>query len=426
VSLFDLDHWQEIFQTLRRNKLRTFLTACGVFWGVFMLLVMLGMARGLEKAVESDFKLFAFNTVFVWGQQTGKPFAGRQPGRQVQFTLDDLQAVRRIEGVELALSRNFFGGRFGGRGGVSRGDKTGSFGVTAEEPDYLRLEALEMKRGRFINPVDLAEGRKVAVIGPRVVETLFGPDEQPIGQTININRMIFEVVGVYHTAEASGPRGDFFAGRVFVPSTTFARAFATGNKIGAMAVLVGDRASTEVEADVRALLKARHRIHPEDERAIGGFNREKEFRKLANLFLAIRGLSWFVGVLTLLAGAIGVSNIMMIAVAERTREIGIRKAIGATPLSIMSQIVLESTVLTALAGYLAVVAGVGVLEIVAHIVNSLPQGGGGGPRMFAAPEIELGKALLAAGVLTFAGALAGLAPARAAVAVRPVEALAHE
>jgi putative ABC transport system permease protein len=425
MSLLDLDHWQEIFQTLRRNKLRTFLTACGVFWGVFMLLVMLGMARGLEKAVEADFKVFAFNTVFVWGQQTGKPFAGRQPGRQVQFTLDDLQAARRVEGVELALSRNFFGGRFGGRGGVSRGEKTGNFGVTAEEPDYLRLEPLEIRKGRFINPVDLAEGRKVAVIGPRVVETLFTPEEDPIGQNLMINRMMFEVVGVYHTADASGPRGDFFAGRVFVPSTTFARAFATGNKIGAMALLVGGgRPSVDVETDVRAILRARHRIHPDDERALGGFNREKEFRKLSNLFLAIRSLSWFVGVLTLLAGAIGVSNIMMIAVAERTREIGIRKAIGATPFSIMSQIVLESTVLTALAGYLAVVAGVGVLEIVARIVESLPKCAG--PRLFAAPEIELGKALLAAGVLTVAGALAGLAPARAAVAVRPVEALAHE
>ena len=194
-----------------------------------------------------------------------------------------------------------------------------------------------------------------------------------------------------------------------------------------MAVLVGGgRPSVDVEADVRALLKARHRIHPDDERALGGFNREKEFRKLSNLFLAIRSLSWFVGVLTLLAGAIGVSNIMMIAVAERTREIGIRKAIGATPLSIMSQIVLESTVLTG--------------------AGRLPGGGGrgggagdrrphrrvdagrraGGPRLFAAPEVELGKAVLAAAVLTVAGALAGLAPARAAVAVRPVEALAHE
>jgi putative ABC transport system permease protein len=426
MSLLDLDHWQEILQTLRRNKLRTFLTACGVFWGVFMLLVMLGFARGLEKAVESDFKLFAFNTVFVWGQQTQKAYAGRQPGRQVQLTMEDLEAVRRIEGVELGLARNFFGGRFGGRGGaVTRGDKSGSFGVTAEEPEYLRLEALEMKRGRFLNPIDINDARKVAVIGPRVVETLFAPDEDPLGKSLKVGRMAFDVVGVYHTEETSGPRGDFFAGRIFVPRTTFARAFASGNKIGAMALLVAPgRPSVDVEEDVRKVLKARHRIDPTDTRALGGFNREKEFRKLTNLFFAIRTLSWFVGVLTLLAGAIGVSNIMMIAVSERTREIGIRKAIGATPATIMTQIVAESTVLTALAGYLAVVAGVGVLEVVARIVESLPRGEE--PRLFAAPEIELGKTLLAALVLTVAGALAGLAPARAAVAVKPVEALAHE
>jgi putative ABC transport system permease protein len=425
MALLDLDHFHEILQTLRRNKLRTFLTACGVFWGVFMLLVMLGFARGLEKAIETDFKLFAFNTVFVWGQQTSKAHAGRQPGRLVQLTLDDVEAVRRIEGVDLVLARNFLGGRFGGRSVVSRGDKSQSFAVTAEEPEYLRLEALEMQSGRFINPIDLKEGRKVAVVGPRVVEVLFGTGKDPVGQTIVINRMIFEVVGVYYTAEASGPRGEFFAGRVFVPRTTFARAFASGNRIGALAVLVdAERPSIDVEADVRALLRSRHRIHPGDERALGGFNREKEFRKLSNLFFAIRSLSWFVGVLTLLAGAIGVSNIMMIAVSERTREIGIRKAVGATPLRIMSQIVAESTILTALAGYLAVVAGVGVLEIVGKIVEAMPKGEG--PRLFAPPEIELGKAVLAAVVLTAAGALAGLAPARAAVAVRPVEALAHE
>ena len=427
MSLLDLDHWHEVLQTLRRNKLRTFLTACGVFWGVFMLLVMLGFARGLEKAIEQDFKLFAFNSVFVWGQQTQKPYMGRSPGRRVQLTLEDLEAVRRIEGVELVLARNFLGGRpgMGGGGLVSRGDKSGSFAVSAEEPDYLRMEPMEMRTGRFLNPVDIEQGRKVAVIGPRVAETLFAPSEQPIGQHLFINRMVFEVVGVYHTSETSGPRGDFFAGRVFVPRTTFSRAFASGNRIGAMALLIDSRRpSTDVEDEVRTVLRARQRIDPTDARALGSFNREKEFRKLSNLFFAIRSMSWFVGVLTLLAGAIGVSNIMMIAVAERTREIGIRKAIGATPATIMLQIIAESTLLTALAGYLAVVCGVGVLEVVARIVESLPRGAE--PRMFAPPEIELGKALLAAAVLTVAGALAGLAPARAAVAVRPVEALAHE
>jgi putative ABC transport system permease protein len=427
VSVLDFDHWQEIMQTLRRNRLRTFLTACGVFWGVFMLLVVLGFARGLEKAVEQDFKLFALNSVFVWGQQTQKPYEGRKPGRRIQLTLEDLEAVRRVEGVQLALARNFLGGRpgMGGGGVVSRGEKSGSYAVSAEEPDYLQMEPMEMRIGRFLNPVDIQHARKVAVIGPRVAETLFAADESPIGQTVLINRMIFEVVGVYHTSETSGPRGDFFAGRVFVPRTTFARAFSTGNRIGAMALLIDEhRPSTEVEEEVRTVLRARQHVDPTDSRALGSFNREKEFRKLANLFFAIRSMGWFVGVLTLLAGAIGVSNIMMIAVSERTREIGIRKAIGATPATIMAQIILESTVLTALAGYLAVVCGVGLLEVVARIVESLPRGEG--PRLFAAPEVELGKALAAAAVLTIAGALAGLAPARAAVAVRPVEALAHE
>jgi putative ABC transport system permease protein len=210
-----------------------------------------------------------------------------------------------------------------------------------------------------------------------------------------------------------------------VPRTTYARTFATANRIQNMAILVNaKRSSVEVEQDVRAALKARHRIHPDDEQALGSFNRDKESKKISNLFLGISGLTWIVGVLTLLAGAIGVSNIMMIAVAERTREIGIRKAIGATPFTIMVQIVKEAVVLTALAGYLGLVAGVGVLEVAAGIVERMPKGQG--PSFFSSPEIDLGKAVVAAVVLTLAGALAGLAPARSAVAVRPVEALAHE
>jgi putative ABC transport system permease protein len=424
MSIFDPDHWHEILQSLRRNRLRTFLTACGVFWGVFMLVVMLGFGRGLEKAVEQDFGLWAYNTVLIWGQQTSKPYAGRQPGRRVQLTLDDLEAVRQVEGVDLVLPRNYLGG-WGARSKVSRREKSQSFGVSGETPEYRRLEALLVEHGRFINPTDLQEHRKVAVIGSRVREMFFDPDEDPIGQTIAIGTTSFQVVGVYHTP-ASGSRGDWFNGRVFVPRTTFARTFGTGDRISSLALLVGDRRpSVEVEAEIRALLKARHRVHPDDPRGFGGFNRDKEFRKIANLFFAIKALSWTVGVLTLLAGAIGVSNIMMIAVAERTREIGIRKAVGATPLSIMGQIVAEATLLTALAGYLGLVAAVGVLEVAARIVDALPVAAQG-PRFFASPELDLSKAVAAAAVLTVAGALAGLAPARAAVAVRPTLALAHE
>ena len=421
-----LGHLAEILQTLRRNRLRTFLTAFGIFWGVFMLLVMLGFGRGLEKAIEEDFKVFAINSFFIVPQQTSKPHAGLSPGRQVRFTTEDVAAVGAVRGVMLALGRQFMGGGgFGGAGLATRGDRSASFPVTAEDPAYLHFEPLEIQRGRFLNPLDLAERRKVAVIGPRVQKALFDPGEDPIGQEISVGGTVYTVIGVYHSADAGGPRGDFFAGRIFLPRTTFALVYATGKQVGAIAALLdGARPSAEVEADVRALLKARHRIHPEDERGLRTFNREKEFRKIQNLFVAISGLSWFVGIMTLLAGAIGVSNIMMIAVAERTREIGIRKAIGATPFSLMAQIIAEATLLTALAGYLGIVAGVGVLELAARVVERLPASSG--PRLFAAPEIELGRALLAAALLVVAGAIAGLFPARAAVAVRPVEALAHE
>jgi putative ABC transport system permease protein len=422
--VFDLDHWHEILQSLRRNRLRTLLTACGVFWGVFMLVVMLGFARGLQKGVEGDFALFNINTVFVWGQQTGMPYAGRQPGRQVQLTVEDAERARKVDGVALVLPRNFLGG-MGGSTVVTRREKSQSFGVSGEEQEYLRLEPLEMGSGRFLNPGDLTEGRKVAVVGRRVVSTLFADGAEPVGATVAINGISFQIVGVYRTDE-SGPRGDWLAGRIFVPRTTFVRTFAQGNRIGGMALLMnGDRPSTEVEEDVRTVLRARHHIHPADLRALGSFNREKEFRKVDNLFLAIKAVGWFVGLLTLLAGALGVSNIMMIVVAERTREIGIRKAVGATPWSVVSQIVAEATVLTALAGYLGLVAGVGVLELVAAIMRGLPASGDG-PRMMAPPEVEVGKAVLAAVVLTVAGAVAGLAPARAAVAIRPVDALAHD
>jgi putative ABC transport system permease protein len=422
--VFDLDHWHEILQSLRRNRLRTLLTACGVFWGVFMLVVMLGFAGGLQKGVEGDFSLFNIDTVFVWGQQTGMPYAGRQPGRPVQLTVEDAERVRKVEGVAVVLPRNFLGGMAGGTV-VTRREKSQSFVVSGEEQDYLRLEPLDIARGRFLNPADLVERRKVAVIGRRVVSILFDDGAEPLGARISINGISFQVVGLYQ-ADESGPRGDWLAGRVFIPRTTFVRTFAQGNRIGGMALLMsGTRPSTEVEEEVRRVLRGRHQIHPDDVRALGSFNREKEFRKVDSLFLAIKAVGWFVGLLTLLAGALGVSNIMMIVVAERTREIGIRKAVGATPLSVITQIVAESTVLTALAGYVGLVAGVGVLELVATIMRGLPASGDG-PRMMAPPEVELSKAVLAAVVLTVAGAAAGLAPARAAVAIRPVDALAHE
>jgi putative ABC transport system permease protein len=422
---FDLDQWQEVFQSLRRNRLRTVLTACGVFWGVLMLVVMLGFARGLEGAVTRDFANWAPNAIFVWGQRTSKPYAGQGRGREVSITDDDAEyVVKRIAGIERVVPRNMVGGRFGAANTVTRKDRSETFSVSGEMPAYLHLERMDLVLGRFINDWDISDHRKVAVIGDHVREVMFAPAENPIGQSLRIGNVDYTVAGVYKSPNTGG-RADWVNGRVFIPRTTFARSFNTGNRIGNLAILIAsDRSSADIEQEVRVALKRRHHVHPDDPQALGSFNREKEFRKISNLFLGISALTWVVGVLTLCAGAIGVSNIMMIAVTERTREIGIRKAVGATPLSIVLQIVTEAVVLTSLSGYLGLFAGVAALELAGHIVDAMPRGQG--PSLFSRPQIDLGKAIFAAVVLTVAGALAGLAPARRAVSVRPIEALAHE
>ena len=419
-----LDHLGEVFQTLRRNRLRTFLTACGVFWGVFMLVVMLGFGRGLENGATQGFGSWAMNTFGMWGEQTSKPFAGRSPGRDIYLTIEDAEAVAsKVPGVQLVLPRVFGGGRFAGNR-VSRKDKTESFNVSGESSQYLAVEALDIESGRFLNATDEQEARKVAVIGTRVVEVLFEKHEDPIGATILVGKAPVTVVGVHKTS-MSGRRAEWANGRVFMPRTTVALIYGRGPRINQLTVLVEpSQDAVAVASATKALLRARHNVHPEDERAFGDWNRAQAFAKVNVLFTGIAALTWFVGVLTLLAGAMGVSNIMMIAVAERTREIGIRKALGATPLSIMSQVISEATVLTGLAGYLGLFAGVAIVEGTARLMAAMPPGQG--PGFFGQPEVNLAVAVLAAVVLTVAGALAGLAPARSAVSIRPVEALAHE
>jgi putative ABC transport system permease protein len=420
-----LDHWQEVFQTLRRNRLRTFLTACGVFWGVFMLVVMLGAARGLENGATGGFGTFALNTVFVWGDETSKPYAGYQAGRRLQFTVDDAEAVRGVPGVEVVSPRNMMRGRWGGASAVRRKDKAESFGMWGVDHDFNRLETLDIEAGRFIDPDDVRQARKVAVIGSRVREVMFDPSENPIGGTLQVGASEITVVGVYRSPLA-GRQGEWANSRMFLPRTVFSRMNGRSpHLIDDLAILVAaNESAVDVEADVKSLLRRRLKVHPDDRSAPGSFNRAANFAKVRRLFWGIAALTWVVGTLTLLAGAIGVSNIMMIAVAERTREIGIRKAIGATPASITAQILTEATVLTGLSGYLGLVAGIGVVELAGKILARIPVGKG--PSFFGRPEVDLSVAVTAALVLTAAGALAGLAPARSAVAVRPVEALAHE
>jgi putative ABC transport system permease protein len=420
--MFDLDQMHEVFQSLRRNKLRTLLTGLGVFWAVLMLIVMLGFARGLEAGAARNFGSWARNSCGFWAHSTTKPFAGHQAGRRILFAPDDVPALERVPGVQLVVARHALGG-WGTPSRVTYKGKGDSFSIWGDEPAYQRIEALQLQAGRFLNEADMLEARKIAVIGPRVAEALYAPGQDPIGTRILINNVEVTVVGVYAAPQGGGNR--WLSGRVFMPRTALLRAFGLGMRFASVAMLIDDsRDAVAIEEDVKALLKRRHRIAPSDPGGFGSFNVAREFGRVQTLFFGIAALAWVVGALTLLAGAIAVGNIMVIAVSERTREIGVRKSLGATPARIMMQVVTEAVLLTGLAGYLGLVAGVGVLEIAGRLVvaSAKPDE----PGFFGAPELDFGRAVIAATLLTVAGTLAGLWPARVAASVKPVEALAHE
>jgi putative ABC transport system permease protein len=419
--LFDLDHWQEIKTALLRNRLRTGLTAFGIFWGMFLLMVMLGSGTGLRNGVMRGFAGSATNSFFVWTQRTQKPWAGMPAGRNLNLTNADVQAIRdKVGEVAVVAPRNQLGGFMGGNN-VTRRQKAGAFSVMGDYPEILRIQSLRLETGRFLSPLDMEETRKVAVIGTRVREVLFEPEEDPIGESIVINGVYFQVIGVFRSSQ-SGEEADRDAQTIFAPFTTFQRAFNFGDRVGWLAVISQpDVPASFAEEKVLSLLKSRHKVAPDDLRAFGHFNLEEEYEKIRGLFRGIRILVWLMGVGTLAAGAIGVSNIMMIIVKERTKEIGIRRAVGAKPSAVVGQIVFEAVILTGFAGYLGMVAGIALMEAVG---NLLPEGDG--TRMFTNPDVGVGDAFQALAVLVASGVLAGLAPAQRALQVSPVVALRSE
>jgi putative ABC transport system permease protein len=420
LAFFDLDHWQEIKSALLRNKMRTALTAFGVFWGIFLLMVMLGSGEGLRKGVMRGFSGSATNSFFLWTQRTQKAYAGMPPGRQIQLTNADVQAIRdKVPEAEVVAPRNQLGG-FQGGNNVTRGRKAGAFSVMGDQPEILRIQSLKLDSGRFLNAIDLEGSRKVAVIGKRVEEVLFARGERSVGDAIEIGGVWFQVVGVFKSTQ-SGERGDREMQTNYVPFTTFQRSFNKGDKVGWLAVISKpDVPASTAEEKTLALLRSRHKVAPDDLRAFGHFNLEEEFRKVQGLFTGIRILVWLVGVGTLAAGVIGVSNIMLIIVKERTKEIGIRRAIGAKPSAIVGQIVSEAVILTAAAGYLGLVAGIALVTLIARLI---PQDGTG---MFTSPDVAVGQALKALAILIAAGVLAGLTPAQRALAISPTVALRSE
>ena len=417
--MFDLDKWKEIWATLRSNRLRTFLTAFGVFWGILMLMAMLGFGSAIQSGSKRQMKGMATNLLFCWGQQTTESYDGLPPGRGVRFDTDDIEILRRLPSIEWLAPRLQLGG-WQNNFTVSHDSKNGTFTVMADYPELKNIIAFEYDAGRFINERDIKESRKVVVIGKAVREQLFEPDENPIGKYIKISGVYFEVVGLTRTLR-SGGQGERDANSLFVPFTTLRTSFNMGNRVGFFAMTAkpgtdGD----ELERQVKEALRRHHRIAPWDDLAIGSFNMFIMFGKFQTFFLVLSIVSWVVGGATLLAGVIGVSNIMLITVKERTKEIGVRKALGATPLSIVSMVMKESIVLTIIAGLLGVAAGVGLLAGAEAVFNAMPDSPLG------PPNIGLSTVMIAMGILVAAGALAGIMPASHAASIKPIEALRAE
>ena len=422
MFLFDRDKWTEIMQALGKNKLRTFFTAFGVFWGIFMLVIMLGSGKGLHNGVSEGMGDMATNACFMWTQPTTVSFKGFPRGRHYNFNNDDTKALRdNIPELEFIAPRlQVFAAE--GNNNVVRGERTAAFKIQGDYPDMNEIDPVNILAGRFINSNDIRNKRKVVVIGISVKDEMFDKNENPIGEYLRIRGVYFRVVGVY-SSKKNDRQAENENQEIFMPFTTLQQTYNMGNVVGWYSMTAYKQfPASEVLEKAKKLMRERHSISPDDERAIGSFNVENEFNKMENLFTGINGLIWIVGIGTLLAGVIGVSNIMLIVVKETTKEIDIQRANRATPLAIQTQIVLDSVFLTALAGYIGLVLGVGVLELINYLLVSF----GASTEMFTRPEVDFNKATTALAVLIVSGAFAGLIPARRATQIKPIDALRDE
>jgi putative ABC transport system permease protein len=420
--MIDVEKWREIFSTLGRHKLRTTLTAFGVFWGIFMLTVLLGAGKGLENGVDTGFPRVT-NLVWLWSQgSTQIPYQGMPIGRFVRFEPGDIEAIRKnVPTVGVLQGQNNVGVWGGSPPYTVHKSKNGAFSVQGGFEGVEDFNSMRILEGRSINGLDVRERRKVALIGQRVRDQLFLPGEPVIGAQVTINGISFDVIGVFRSLSNGQQQQE--EERIYLPNDTLRYAFNQVGSIGNMVFTPREGVHARVaEADVKKYLAQLKRVSPDDKGVFGSFNLQDEHDKVQGLFTGIRVFSWIVAVGTILAGAIGVGNIMLIVVKERVREIGLRKALGATPASIVAMIIQESLFLTAIAGYSGLVVGAVLLEGVAKMLEA----SGGKAGFFGPPELEFGTAMVALAVLILAGLLASLMPAAKAAAVNPIIALQDE
>ena len=411
--LFDSDTWQEIYGSIRKNKVRTGITIIGVLWGIFLLVVLLGAARGLENSFNKAFGNFATNSVFVWTQSTDTPFKGFQKGRRFRLNMKDIQVLKSeyADEIKLLAPRNQTMNL------IVKDFKSGSFKVSGDFPVLDQIQKKKLIYGRFLNQNDITSSAKVTVISEDIYKQFFEKDEMPIGQNIKINSINYKVIGVYEASNTANIDGD----TAYIPFSTYKKVYNTANNIDWMMITANEGIDIEqMESDVLLTLKNLHKVHPEDERAFGSFNLGKEIAKFTGFLTGMQFLTWFVGIATLIAGVFAIGNILLITVKERTKEIGIRRALGATPKSIRQQIILESVFLTTVAGMVGIIMGATVLMIIDILF------GQGEDATLVNPTVNIPIILAAFTALVVLGTLIGLIPAHMATVVKPIEALREE
>jgi putative ABC transport system permease protein len=420
--MFDIDKWQEIFATIKKNKMRTFLTGFSVAWGIFMLMVLLGSGNGLSNGVGENFMKDAVNAMWIWTGETSIPYQGLKEGRQIQFRNDDREMVANMPGVEAISGRYWLSNTQ-----LSYENEYGSYSVITCHPDLLTVEQLIIDKGRFINQMDINDARKSVVLGAEIYEAFF-KGKDAIGEYIKINNVPFKVVGVSREPGSSRNRN------AYIPVSTAQRVFNGSNKLHNLALTISGTTldeSQKIEDQIRNTLARRHNFDPKDENAMGLYNKLENYIETMKIFQAIKIFIWIIGIGTLIAGIVGVSNIMLIIVKERTKEIGIRKAIGASPSSVVGLVLLEAILITTVAGYIGLVLGTGLMEGINSIVEqqyaaSAATNGGSGETIFRNPTVDLGVAMSATILLIVAGAVAGYIPAKRAARIKPIEALRDE
>ncbi|MFT5216744.1 MAG: putative ABC transport system permease protein [Glaciecola sp.] len=410
--LFDRDTWQEVYDSLTKNKLRSILTMVGVWWGILLLIGLLGAARGIENTFNRLFGDFATNSIFVIGGTTSMPFKGFQEGKRVRLTLSDTKKItENIEGIEFVVPRN------SNQALVVRNFLSGTFSISGDFPLLDKVQKKKLLNGRFINQTDIDDKRKVTVISEDIYKQLFEKDEKAIGELVKINNINFTVIGVFDVGNMNmGPSDD-----MHIPFTTFQQIYNQGENIGFL-MITGKPESdiVQIEKDVQLLIKNVHNIHPEDNRALRGFNLGKEFAKITGFLTGMQFLTWFVGLATLIAGVFAIGNILLITVKERTKEIGVRRALGATPFEIKRQIVVEAVFITLVAGLFGILSGGWIL------IGLDYKFGQGADATLVNASVSIGIVFVALLILVTLGTLIGLIPAFKATSVKPIEALREE